>query len=85
MKLHNAPIDVTIGDNGIPTSYIWRDRVWPVSSVIDRWVLQSKWWTKEGEERRAYLLVEARGMDRAACTVEPYMKGESWVLARVMV
>jgi hypothetical protein len=61
------------------------DRVWPVLQVLDKWVLQSKWWVQDGEERRAYLLVEAQGMDGAARAVELYLKDKGWVLARVMV
>ena len=80
MKLHNDPIHVTLGADGLPTSYRWRGRDYPVLNVIDRWVLQSKWWTQEGEERRDYLLVEATGMDGAACTAEIFARCEEWVL-----
>jgi hypothetical protein len=84
MKQYHEPIQVELGDNGTPTSYRWRDRVWPVLRVLDKWVLQSKWWTKEGEEKRAYLLVEARAGDGSACAVEIYLGGDGWKLARVM-
>ena len=83
MQLHNDPIDVTLGDNGLPTSYRWRGREYPVLEVVDRWVLQSGWWTAN-EERRDYLLVEARGMDGAAVNVEIFARGEEWVMVRVL-
>ncbi|HIG18620.1 MAG TPA: propionyl-CoA synthetase, partial [Candidatus Handelsmanbacteria bacterium] len=43
MKLHNDPIDVTIGTDGLPTSHIWRGRDYPVLPVIDHW-----WQTETG-------------------------------------
>jgi hypothetical protein len=72
MKSYHEPIDVTIGDDGLPRTWRWRKSVWQVLRVLDRWVLQSRWWTstsgsgsaststKEScAEKRDYLLVEA--------------------------
>jgi hypothetical protein len=56
-----------------------------VKSVIDSWVPQSKWWTKAGMEKRDYVLVEVQAGDGLACTVELYLAGDGWKLARVMV
>ena len=72
MKLYNEPIQVEVGDDGLPCSFRWRNRAWRVLEVIDRWVLQSGWWT-DSEEKRDYVLVEAEGMDGAATAVELYL------------
>ncbi len=85
MKLVHEPIQVELGDNGLPTSYRWRDRDWPVLSVLDRWALQSKWWTKAGTEKRDYVLVEAQGMDGADCRVGIDLAGDGWELAKVLM
>ena len=58
MKSYHEPIAVTVGDDGAPQSWCWRARVWRVLRVLDRWVLQSRWWTGHSE-RRDYLLVGA--------------------------
>jgi hypothetical protein len=73
MKIHYDPIDVTIGDDGLPTSYRWRGRDWNVMSITDRWVTQAGWWRPDGTEKRDYVLVEAQGMDGA-----PYRVGAQW-------
>ena len=84
MKLYNEPIQVEVGDDGLPCSFRWRNRVWRVLEVIDRWVLQSGWWKIDGEEKRDYVLVEAEAGDESACAVELYLGGDGWMLGRVM-
>jgi hypothetical protein len=83
MKQYHEPITVEVGDDGLPTAFRWRDRSWRVLEVIDRWVLQSGWWT-DSEEKRDYVLVEVEGMDGAATAVVLYLAGDGWMLGRVM-
>jgi hypothetical protein len=45
MKSYHEPIDVALGDDGLPRTWRWRKSVWQVLRVLDRWVLQSRWWT----------------------------------------
>ncbi|HJP30454.1 MAG TPA: DUF6504 family protein [Candidatus Latescibacteria bacterium] len=87
MKSYHEPIDVTVGDDGLPRSWRWRQSVWRVLKILDRWVLQSRWWTGEaGEEKRDYLLVEAAPESMDSCAVEIYLKGDgdAWILARIL-
>ncbi len=84
MKQYHEPIQVEVGDDGLPYSFRWRNRAWRVLHVVDRWVLQAGGWRKEGEEKRDYVRVEAEGMDGGACSVELYLGGDGWVLGRVM-
>ena len=39
VKQYNEPIQVEVGDDGLPCSFRWRNRVWRVLEVVDRWVL----------------------------------------------
>ena len=66
MKQYHEPIQVEVGDDGLPYSFRWRNRAWNVISVTDRWVLQAGWWCSGGTEKRDYVLVEAEGMDGGA-------------------
>ena len=66
MKQYHEPIQVEVGDDGLPYSFRWRNRAWNVISVTDRWVLQAGWWRSDGTEKRDYVLVEAEGMDGGA-------------------
>ena len=95
MKSYHEPIDVTIGDDGLPRTWRWRRSVWQVLRVLDRWVLQSRWWTSKSTkefcaEKRDYLLVEAAPEARSdaacSCAVEIYLKGDgdAWILARIL-
>jgi len=43
MKQYHEPIQVEVGDDGLPYSFRWRNRAWNVISVTDRWVLQAGW------------------------------------------
>ena len=63
MKQYHEPIQVEVGDDGLPYSFRWRNRAWNVISVTDRWVLQAGWWRSDGTEKRDYVLVKAEGMD----------------------
>ena len=52
MKQYHEPIQVEVGDDGLPYSFRWRNRAWNVISVMDRWVLQTGWWRSDGTEKR---------------------------------
>ena len=80
MKQYHKPIQVEVGDDGLPYSFRWRNRAWNVISVTDRWVLQAGWWRSDGTEKRDYVLVEAEGMDGGATAVELYLGGDGWML-----
>lgn len=94
MKSYHEPIDVTLGDDGTPQTWRWRRSVWRVLRVLDRWILQARWWTADAGdcgEKRDYLLVEAtpEGSDddaQDACAVEIYWRGDgdAWILARIL-
>lgn len=93
VKSYHEPIDVTVGDDGLPRSLRWRRRVWCVLRILDRWVLQSRWWARE--ERRDYLLLQAGDDDTRAsaheadsCILEIYRRRQAghdaWILARIV-
>jgi hypothetical protein len=92
MKSFHEPIDVTIGDDGLPRRLRWRRHAWRVLRVLDRWVLQTRWWSRQ--ERRDYLLLQATAYDEAeldSCVLEVYLRrlGSSrsqdvWILARIV-
>lgn len=92
MKSIHEPIEVRVGDDGLPVAWRWRRTVWRVLRVLDRWVLQSRWWAdSSGQEKRDYLLVEAKPDQSpepytASCAVEIYLKGDGnvWILARIL-
>lgn len=89
MKSFHEPIDVTLGADGLPRTWHWRRQLWRVLRVLDRWVLQARWWsddTGRSGERRDYLLVEAAAESDEPCAVEIYWRADSdlWILARLL-
>ena len=87
MKRIHEPIDVTLSDDGVPRAWYWRRQLWRVLRVLDRWVLQARWWTDNAGasgEKRDYLLVEAAPTTPGSssddhddtCAVEIYWRGD---------
>lgn len=71
----NAPdIDVWQGPNG-PIRVRWAGRVHTVDRIVDRWVLQGRWWA--GEERRLYY----RFLLHTGLTIDVYRSGATWRFA----
>ncbi|MBT3343549.1 MAG: hypothetical protein HN712_20595 [Gemmatimonadetes bacterium] len=83
MKSIQSPIDVDTDDLCRPVRLYWRSNTYHVSRILDRWVLQNRWWARE--ERRLYVLVEATlGVGDAVQHLELYLRGTEWMLARVV-
>ena len=89
MKSIQCPIDVDTDDRCRPVRLYWRSNTYHVSRILDRWVLQTRWWARE--ERRLYVLVEASlAASEAVQYLELYLKtgavgsGTEWTLARVV-
>lgn len=78
--------------SGRPLPYLfrWRENTWEVREVIEVWRFESKWWAKEGPERRTYYrcLAHSGNSSRGGNTVVELCKrsaalGEEWFLARL--
>lgn len=89
MKSIQSPIDVDTDDRCRPVRLYWRSNTYHVTRILDRWVLQNRWWARQ--ERRLYVLVEASlGGGDAVQHLELYLKtgatgsGTEWMLARVV-
>ena len=83
MKSIQSPIDVDTDDRCRPVRLYWCSNTYHVSRILDRWVLQNRWWARE--ERRLYVLVEASlGVGNAVQHLELYLRGTEWMLARVV-
>jgi hypothetical protein len=76
MQQRSVPIQVQCVD-GRPSRLVRGDTTYRVESVIECWVLQSRWWTRDGPERRVYYRVDT---DRGV--VDIYRSNAQWTLAR---
>jgi hypothetical protein len=44
-----------------PKAFLWRDRRWRVERVLQRWSIDTGWWSDEVRVDRRYLRVVAEG------------------------
>ena len=62
-RLHGDPIEVWTRE-GQPAQFVWRDRLYLVSAVLDHWVVTREWWrTSEADpgERRFWRVETGSG------------------------
>lgn len=75
MKIYLEPVEVE-PPTGKPRRIQWRRQRYNVEAVVDFWISQTRWWSRE--EKRTYLrLMTDRGM------MEIYRNGVAWMLSRV--
>lgn len=75
MKQYSDPIEVA-HTRGSPKRVCWAGRTYHVREILDFWIYQSRWWSRE--ERRVYFrLGTSRGI------IEIWQSGEQWMLAGV--
>lgn len=84
MKAIYDTIHPDVSDDGLPARWTWRGQTWTLVETIDQWRLQQGWWRPAGTERRDYLLVEAAAGADEQATMEIFLRGDEWVLARVL-
>lgn len=51
MRIYDEPIDVRrglIGGQEAPEQFIWRDKLWVVTTVVSHWVETGAWWEQDG-------------------------------------
>ena len=64
-----------------PVAFGWRRRRWRVRRVLERWVVETGWWSEETRVSRSYWRVEAEGRVLELC----YDRlGKRWTLERIL-
>ncbi len=64
-----------------PASFGWRRRRWRVRRVLERWVVETGWWSEETRVSRSYWRVEAEGRVLELC----YDRlAKRWTLERIL-
>lgn len=71
------PVDVECRNN-IPARVHWDGVEYRVRSLIECWVVETRWWTDDDRERRVYYRLHT---DRAV--LEIFRTDDTWVLARI--
>ncbi|PEN12651.1 hypothetical protein CRI94_14145 [Longibacter salinarum] len=64
--------------NDVPARVHWNDTSYRVESLVECWVVETRWWADADFSRRVYYrLYTDRGV------LEVFRSGERWILARV--
>jgi hypothetical protein len=75
-KLYFEPISVECRGER-PHSFIWRDHVHHVSTILKRWVVRVEWWRQEVSRRYYKVQCDDLGI------YEIYEERSHWVLERL--
>ena len=76
MKRVDRPVEAIV-KKGWPSHIERESKVYITRQVVDFWIVQSRWWSKE--ERRIYFrLWTNRG------TIEVYRSNDLWVLSKLL-
>ena len=79
VKIYRDPIQVKIES---PAPFFeWRGCVYRIRAIIDRWVIQGKWWARE--EKRCFFLVQASCEESEGYYEICLSSAQGWVLVGV--
>jgi len=89
-RTYAEPVDVGVQD-GRPTRFVWRGRLYTVLGVLDHWVISREWWKQQNPdldtpaEREFWRIEAAPGVSARAGTYELRhdLATGQWILARV--
>jgi hypothetical protein len=43
-QLYGEPVNVRARDDGRPTRFVWRGRLYTVRAILEHWVINREWW-----------------------------------------
>jgi hypothetical protein len=50
-RVYGEPVEVRARDDGRPTRFVWRSRLYTVRAILEHWVINREWWRDpEGQE-----------------------------------
>jgi uncharacterized protein (UPF0128 family) len=50
-RVYGEPVNVRARDDGRPTRFVWRGRLYTVSAILEHWVVNREWWRDPEAER----------------------------------
>jgi hypothetical protein len=50
-RAYGEPVNVRARDDGRPTRFVWRGRLYTVSAILEHWVVNREWWRDPEAER----------------------------------
>lgn len=75
------PIGVQTNTNDQPVRFTWRERVYRLTQIHQRWEVNADWWRAEGRIWRSYFAVTTT--DGLLCVIYQDLEKQTWFLAKV--
>jgi hypothetical protein len=47
-RVYGEPVEVRARDDGRPTRFVWRSRLYTVRAILEHWVINREWWRDPG-------------------------------------
>ena len=47
-RVYGEPVNVRAREDGRPTRFVWRGRLYTVRAILEHWVINREWWRAPG-------------------------------------
>lgn len=75
------PVEVALGEDGLPTRFLWRGRWHTVAAIANRWRVRSSWWLPAADAHREY--VKLTTVDGWLCALYRDLRDGTWHFVRL--
>ncbi len=90
-RVYREPIEVQAREDGRPTRFVWRGRLYTVRSILGHWAVNREWWRETDpvpeQPELEFWRVEAsagRGFPAGTYELRRDMAADTWTLRRVV-
>jgi hypothetical protein len=90
-RVYREPIEVQAREDGRPTRFVWRGRLYTVRSILERWTVNREWWRETdpvpAQPELEFWRVEASaglGLPVGTYELRRDVTADTWTLRRVV-
>jgi hypothetical protein len=90
-RVYREPVEVQAREDGRPTRFVWRGRLYTVRSILEHWAVNREWWRETdpvpAQPELEYWRVEAsagRGFPAGTYELCRDVAADAWTLRRVV-
>jgi len=90
-RVYREPVEVQTREDGRPTRFVWRGRLYTVRSILEHWVVNRDWWRETdpvpAQPELEFWRVEAspgRGLPTGTYELRRDVAAGTWTLRRVV-
>jgi hypothetical protein len=90
-RVYGEPVEVQTREDGRPTRFVWRGRLYTVRSIVEHWVVNREWWQEPdpvpAQPELQFWRVEAsagQGLPVGVYELRRDVAADTWTLRRVV-